>query len=93
MSEWSVWKKFSSETISAPSSAGVYQLGAPDNIDYIGESVNIQRRLNEHRREDCTKHAEEFCYLETPNHESREKTLLNEYKSKHGRFPKCNDRL
>ncbi|NIU39502.1 GIY-YIG nuclease family protein [Candidatus Bathyarchaeota archaeon] len=79
-----------------PAKPGVYAFyNEAKALIYIGGSTSLQERfsqyletnfMNDHRKRDTKYYKREF----TPNHEDRIKMLLDEYRQKHGKFPKCN---
>ena len=89
--KWSDWLNFDKENIAkVPSSPGVFRMHAAMKILYIGNSENLQHRLNEALEAPCTDEASRFCFMETDSHEQLKNTLLNEYVEKHdGKLPKC----
>ncbi len=91
---WSDWLAFVPDEIKkVPDRKGVYQLGTLDEVLYIGQSENLRRRLSEHfdSTDSCVKKTTIFRYYETPYPRSEEEELLKQYKSVHGRLPKCNE--
>ncbi len=84
----------------APAEAGVYVLYEGDTTIYFGRAqggdVTIRSRLEDHRagREGpCTKNATGFKVEITSSAVTREKELLEEYKTAHGRLPRCNQKV
>lgn len=84
----------------APHSAGVYVLYDGEEIIYIGRakgtSETIRSRLQDHhsgREGRCTQQATHYWREVTDRPVSREKELQEWYKAKHGRLPRCNDRI
>lgn len=88
------WQSFKNG--SAPSSEGVYELGnSTGSIVYIGRSMNLLNRLNEHASADgrtCIGgSAEYFRYELTTASITRERQLFREYKQMNGNdIPPCN---
>ncbi len=77
-----------------PEVEGVYELADSSRlIIYIGRSVNLQKRLNEHllTTDTCLKLASYFQYEQTLSSEAREREMLEDYRRIHGRLPRCND--
>ena len=79
-----------------PVREGVYELSDTNKtIIYIGRSDNLQDRLHQHLNttDPCIVNAKYFRYEVTWNSENRETELLEEFKRRNGRLPRCNDRL
>ena len=79
-----------------PEIEGVYILSDNiKNIIYIGRSGNLQERLYQHLNTSdcCIRDAKYFKYETTWNSVAREKELLEEFKRRYGRLPRCNDSL
>ena len=88
---WSEWLNFDKDNISnTPPKPGVFRMHAAMKILYIGNTENLQKRLNETLEEPCTCDASRFCYFETSEHEQLKNDLIQEYLEKHdGKLPKC----
>ena len=88
---WSEWLNFDKENISnTPAKPGVFRMHAAMKILYIGNTENLQNRLNETLKEPCTSDASRYCYFETSEHEQLKNDLIQEYLDKHeGKLPKC----
>ena len=79
-----------------PEGPGVYALYNEVKIPiYIGESTNLREKFthyletnfsNDARKRETTYYKREFTSMQ----EDRMKELLNEYRQKHGKIPKCN---
>lgn len=88
------WHSLSSE--SAPSAAGVYELGsAYGGVVYIGRAGNLEERIAQHaaaRRNSCIgRNARKFRYERRLAHVTRERELFEDYKRSHGgQIPRCN---
>jgi len=89
---------FSKElVVFAPSAHGVYVLYDDTGIIYIGEAsgkdVSIRSRLLDHLRGDhgrWTQTAKHFWWEVNANPTARERVLLQEFRAKNGRLPRCN---
>lgn len=84
----------------APEAHGVYVLYNSTGIIYIGRAsglgVTIRSRLQAHIRGDegyCTKQANAFWTEVNSDPVSREAWLLSNFRSQHGRLPRCNERV
>jgi len=84
----------------SPASHGVYALYDGDTTIYFGRAagmgVTIRTRLQAHKRGDegkCTQSASHYRREVTEAATSREKELLEEYLSKSGRLPRCNEAI
>lgn len=95
------WSRLTSENVAeVPEVSGVYELGNRlRNVIYIGRAGGgntLRGRLRQH----CSPSEPKWCirtkayyfrYEETRAHISRERELLDEYRSSHGgRLPECN---
>jgi uncharacterized protein (UPF0212 family) len=79
-----------------PERPGVYAFyNEAKVLIYIGESASLREKftqyletnfLSDPRKREIKYYKREF----TPKHEDRMKLLLDEYRQKHGKFPKCN---
>ena len=82
----------------APPDPGVFALWEKDELIYYGraqgQGATIQSRLREHleARDGCTTAATHYGWEITSNPRSREAELLAEYRSSHGRLPRCNSK-
>lgn len=95
LDDWT-WYSFSSNNLSrVPQVPGVYCLGVSDNIIYIGSSGNLQDRLTDHyySKDPCISQATQFAIEPCSNYKERETQLLQWFRSKYGRLPRCNDRI
>jgi len=84
----------------APERAGVYQLYQGSECIYIGRAgggnSTIRTRLRAHKNGNegpCTKGFTRYRYDTTVADVTVERRLLQNYKQKNGRLPKCNERL
>lgn len=79
----------------APDAPGVYQLDTDAELVYYGSStVSIRGRLASHyagHEGRCTQQATFFKTEVNYRARERERELLTEYVSSHGRLPRCND--
>jgi predicted GIY-YIG superfamily endonuclease len=79
----------------APDASGVYTLFNESKETYIGMSTNsVKQRLLSHNNGSdgsCTKAAWFFDFERTATPITRERELLNLFKRKNGRLPKCNE--
>ena len=77
----------------APQRKGVYQLNDDKGTLYIGQTINLQRRLLEHlsSNDHCIQRAIEFAFLEDDDPEGLEDRILKKIKADHGDTPPCND--
>ena len=94
----STWYSYITREIKkAPISDGVYALYQGSEIIYYGkgEGFNgIRGRLEAHKagyEGSCTMNADYFNYEICSNPAKRERELLQEYKNKNGKLPRCND--
>jgi len=92
---WSEWLNFDKENISnLPTKPGVFRMHAAMKILYIGNTENLQNRLNKTLEEPCICDASRYCYIETSEHEQLKNDLIQEYKEKHdGKLPKCMEEI
>ena len=88
---WSEWLEFNKENVSkVPQTSGVFRMHTAMKMMYIGNSENLQKRLDEALVAPCTYDAKRFCYMETNEHEKIRDDLLDDYKQRHdGKLPKC----
>jgi excinuclease UvrABC nuclease subunit len=83
----------------SPETPGVYELSKNGEVIYIGKGeVTIRSRLQAHYRGDegrCTQEATHYKREETTAKRAGpyEVELLEEYRKKHGKLPRCNGRL
>ena len=80
-----------------PKQAGVYALYEEEELIYIGKAESgIRTRLQRHvsgEEGQCTQAATHYWREACSNPEVRETELLNSYLTKHGRLPRCNERI
>ena len=81
----------------APPDPGVFALWEREELICYGRalgSVTIQSRLREHLEsaDSCTARATHYGWEIAANPRAREAELLREYRSSHGRLPRCNDK-
>jgi len=88
---WSEWLEFNKENVTKVSqTAGVFRMHTAMKIMYIGNTENLQKRLDEMLVAPCTSEAKRFCYIETGEHEKIKDELLKDYRQRHdGKLPKC----
>ena len=93
------WSSFNwAKLDDVPDVYGVFELrDSTGNIIYIGEG-RIQDELQIYKRsnDSCKMQARKFRFEKTGSKEraeQRERGLLNKYKKKHGRLPRCNKRI
>lgn len=89
-----------SSSAAAPDRAGVYALYEGDELIYIGRAkggdATIRSRLISHqsgREGPCTQHFTHYWYETAHSDADRERELLEEFQSRHGRAPRCNERV
>ena len=84
----------------SPDVQGIYQLYDGDTLIYIGradgKTVTIRSRLQAHLRGDegpCTQSATTYSRYEHSNPKAEEIRLLDAFKARWGRLPRCNSRV
>lgn len=81
----------------APHTRGVYALYDNGQVVYYGKSnYSVRDRLLSHKAGNegrCTQHAALFNTEYATNPEARERQLLREHYAKHGKLPRCNERV
>ena len=90
------WYSFTLSNLElVPQTSGVYCLGVSNDIIYIGSSGNLRERLTDHYYTDdpCIKQASQFAIEPCTNYREIERQRLLEYQRRHGRLPRCNDRI
>ena len=95
LKDWT-WYDFTRTNLDlVPRTSGVYCLGLSDNIIYIGTSNNLHERLADHlyTSDLCIKQATRFAIEPCVNYREKERQLLEWFRSKYGRLPRCNDRV
>lgn len=94
MSITAVWNPLGVDTLRyVPQSEGVYELAdISQSAIYIGRSDDLSRRLHEHlsTTDSCIQLAQFFRYELTQQSVARERQLLEEYRHRYGRYPRCN---
>ena len=77
----------------APDNAGVYALWSRGEMIYLGRAGSIRQRLTEHleRPDVCTRAATHYSWELSLRPEEREAELLEQFKMRHGRLPRCNE--
>ncbi len=82
----------------APTFDGVYSLVFNQDVIYYGKGESkqggVRARLQSHFRGSegsCTKSATHFQVEQSANPTTRERDLLQEYRIRMGRLPRCND--
>jgi len=90
-SEWTVKDQTNLQNV--PAEKGVYELGIVGEITYIGQSQNLNERLQQHLNstDPCISSAKFFRYYQTQNPEKEEEDALANYKKRNGKIPRCND--
>lgn len=85
---------------SVPTMWGIYRLYQGSECIYIGRAaglnVTLRSRLHDHlagRDGPCTQAADSFDYEICLNPVERERTELVEFRRRHFRLPRCNDRI
>lgn len=80
----------------APAERGVYALWEPEELVYcgfaLGGAVTIRSSLKDHRLGlfgSCTARATHFSWEICRDPVRREAELLKEYRTRHGRLPRC----
>ncbi|MFC1822798.1 GIY-YIG nuclease family protein [Thermodesulfobacteriota bacterium] len=70
-------------------------MGINNRIIYIGSSSDLNQRLTQYYHTDdlCIRTATQFAVETSTNYNERERELLVDYRSRHGRLPQCNDRI
>jgi excinuclease UvrABC nuclease subunit len=80
----------------SPDKPGVYALYDGNAVIYYGKAeASIRSRLQAHRRGDegkCTQRATHYKREVCSNPKTREKSLLDAYKTANGKYPRCNER-
>lgn len=83
-----------------PKRAGVYKLYDGSEIIYIGRSSGgnntIYHRINNHHAGNsgpCTRGFSHYAYDTTVADVTTERNLLQEYRRRNGRLPRCNDKM
>lgn len=83
-----------------PLRAGIYALYQGGTLIYIGRAQGggstIRSRLQSHkagRDGPCTRQFTHYKYETTRADVTRERELLREYRQRHNRLPRCNDRM
>ena len=94
---WSEWIPFIRESIAnVPHETGVYILANSQSQLYIGQDIDLCRRLDEHLNEDndCIKKTTHFRFAITEDAGRLEVTLLNQFRiNNDGKLPPCNSFL
>ena len=75
-----------------PYRAGVYVLFCDREVIFIGDGVDVRKRLLSHysSHDPCIKLATEYWIEHTRRHKTRRKQLLRAYRQEHGNLPRCN---
>ena len=79
----------------APHQPGVYALWQDDEMIYLGRAVSIRDRLLGHlerSNEPCVGDATHYTWELALKPEAREAELLEQFRERHGRLPRCNAR-
>ncbi len=88
------WYSFTQTNLSSVVHApGVYFLGINNNTIYIGSTHDLNERLAAHYNtsDPCIKQARQFAIDPCMNYKERERQQLEDFRSRHGRLPACND--
>jgi hypothetical protein len=78
----------------APNNAGLYALWQDGDLIYVGRAVSIRERLLEHlqgRGCPCAEQATHYSWELALRPATREVELLETFKQRHGRLPRCNE--
>lgn len=78
----------------APGNPGVYALWQEGEMIYVGRAASIKARLVEHLRQDlspCMRGATHFSWELARRPATRELQLLEEFRNRYGRLPRCNE--
>lgn len=78
----------------APSNAGLYALWQDGDLIYVGRAASIRERLFEHLRRrvcPCTEQATHYSWELSLRPATLEVELLEIYRKRHGRLPRCNE--
>lgn len=88
---WSEWLEFNKENVAKiPQNPGVFRMHTAMKMMFIGNTENLQKRLDEALVAPCTSDAKRFCYMATAEHKRIKDELLKEYRERHdGKLPKC----
>ena len=75
----------------APEQAGVYALWHDDEMIYLGHATSIRKSLLDHlqRSDACAGDATHYTWELALRPEAREAELLEQYRSRYGRLPRC----
>jgi excinuclease UvrABC nuclease subunit len=76
----------------APENPGVYALWQDGEMIFLGRAVSIRQGLLQHfeRSGQCTRSATHYSWELSLRAEEREALLLEQYRKRHGRLPRCN---
>jgi len=76
----------------APEQPGVYALWHEEEMIYLGRAASIRQRLLDHlqRSTPCTVDATHYTWELALRPEAREAELLEQFRSRYGRLPRCN---
>jgi hypothetical protein len=78
----------------APENAGVYALWQDAEMIYLGRAASIKAALLGHLQRnppDCTRGATHYSWELSLNPGTREADLLEAFRKRHGRLPRCNN--
>lgn len=98
----STWYPFTDQYVEqVPEAPGVYWLGENSgsteiSITYIGKVIaDLKQRIKDHltRTDRCISRATHFAYQRNWNPDAREMELLQDFRRRNGRLPRCNDRV
>ena len=77
----------------APDTSGVYALWQDGEMIYLGraESLRVQLLAHLQQRAPCTRDATHYSWELSLRAEAREAELLEQFRQRHGRLPRCNN--
>lgn len=78
----------------APNITGLYALWQDGDLIYVGRAASIRERLVEHLQRrvcPCTEQATHYSWELSLQPVTREVELLEQFKKRHGRLPRCNE--
>ena len=78
----------------APENAGLYALWQDGEMIYLGRADSIRARLLDHlqgRLSPCTQPATHYSWELSLRPAKRESELLEAFRKRHGRLPRCNE--
>lgn len=78
----------------APDNSGIYALWLDGEMIYLGRAVSIRQRLLdllERSDSACMNDATHYTWELALRPEAREAELLEQFRERHGRLPRCNN--